>query len=136
MGKEPLMSMIQSISGQISNPASIAAVNAPPEVQRPESEVQDRFQKPVTDEYIPEEKQEPSGLYWLSRDEDGQPRICFDDPERAGGTPEKPEEETCTGNTDKVDREIEQLKKKQEELKRQINSETDGVKRRKLVCIL
>ena len=39
--------------------------------------------KPVMDEYAPEEKREPSGLYWPGKDEDGSPigllGINFDD---------------------------------------------------------
>lgn len=34
-------------------------------------------------------------------------------------------EASCTGNTDKVDREIEKLKKKKAELEQQLSSETD-----------
>ena len=120
---------------------------------------------PVMDEYIPEEKKEPIGRYWLENDENGKPKIHFDDPKRAedaediknGSSPAKdknadsledskntgtPEEnknagndkkaETCTGNTDKVDREIEKLKKKQAELQKQLNSETDERKIKQL----
>ena len=116
---------------------------------------------PVMDEYIPEEKKEPIGRYWLENDENGKPKIHFDDPKRAedaediknGSSPAKdknadsledskntgsPEEnknagndkkaETCTGNTDKVDREIEKLKKQKQELEQQINRETDESK--------
>jgi len=111
----------------------------------------------VTDEYIPEEKREPAGLYWLEKGEDGQPKVCFDDPEQMTGAPanqderpnaDSPEQgrgadspdrrasgkkvETCTGNTDKVDQEMEKLKKKREELEKQINSETDEAKIKEL----
>jgi len=147
-------------------------------VQRSEDKVQSRSAIPVKDEYIPKKKEEPSGRYWLGKDQDGQPKIYFDNPERAADAPEKqnglpsaevpeqdkaadapekqdglsfaedPEQdkaadapkkkasddkaESCTCNTDKVDREIEKLKKKQEELERQINSETDDTKVREL----
>lgn len=126
--------------------------------QRSEDEVQSRSMAPVMDEYIPEEKQEPSGRYWLGKDADGQPKIYFDNPERAADAPAKQDKlpdadspdkdreadtpgkkaangrkaETCTCSTDAVDREIEKLKKKQEELKRQINSETDDTKIKEL----
>ena len=103
-----------------------------------------RQAKPMMDEYIPEEPQEPSGRYWMGRDENGQPKIYFDDPEQAADTPQPPEaapdaknpdtpeaeppdtanegakgperkkDEVWAGNTDKVDREIEKLKKKKE----------------------
>ena len=121
-------------------------------VQKPEEEAQDRRLKPVMDEYIPEEPQEPSGRYWMGKDEDGQPKIYFDDPERAADAPRQPEDapeaeepkqagqgakgpegkknkdETWECNTDKVDREIEKLKKKQQELEQRLNSETDEAK--------
>ena len=130
-----------------------------PKVQKPEEETAGRPLKPVMDEYVPEEKQEPSGRYWMGKDEDGQPKIVFDDPERAADAPQKPEdaakpsdsdapeaeapeknggakgpekkedkEERCVGNTDKVDREIEKLKKKRDELEQRINTETDEAK--------
>lgn len=125
-------------------------------VQKPEEEAQDRRLKPVMDEYIPEEPQEPSGRYWMGKDEDGQPKIYFDDPERAADAPRQPEDapeaeepkqagqgakgpegkknkdETWECNTDKVDREIEKLKKKQQELEQRLNSETDEAKIKEL----
>ena len=121
-------------------------------VQKPEEEARDRQLKPVMDEYIPEEPQEPSGRYWMGKDEDGQPKIYFDDRSRAADAPRQPEdapkaeepdpadqgakgpegnedkEEVWEGNTDKVDREIEKLKKKQQELKQRLNTETDEAK--------
>ena len=121
-------------------------------VQKPEEEAQGRQLKPVMDEYVPEEPQEPSGRYWMGKDEDGQPKIYFDDPERAAdarkapeGTPEaggpdptgqgakgpegkKDKGEVWECDTDKVDREIEKLKKKQQELERRLNTETDEAK--------
>jgi hypothetical protein len=121
-------------------------------VQKPEEEAQGRPLKPMMDEYIPEEPREPSGLYWMGRDEDGQPKIYFDDPERAADAPEQPEDAPAAGepdpagqgakgpegkkdkgetwecNTDKVDREIEKLKKQQQELEQRLNSETDEAK--------
>lgn len=146
-----------AIPGAAQSPISVAGVKEPSKVLRPEDEAQGHPLKPVMDEYVPEEKQEPSGRYWLGKDEDGQPKIYFDDPERAAGqskqadelpdadAPEEdkdvdgPDEKTsgdkaenCTCSTDKVDREIEKLKKKQEELERQINSETDDTKIKEL----
>ena len=58
-------------------------------VQKSEEESQGRQLKPVMDEYVPEESQEPSGRYWMGKDEDGQPKIYFDDPERAADTPKQ-----------------------------------------------
>ena len=121
-------------------------------VQKPEEDAQSRQLKPVMDEYVPEEPQEPSGRYWMGKDEDGQPKIYFDDPERAADAPRQPEDapeaeepkqagqgakgpdekkdkgETWECNTDKVDREIEKLKKKQQELEQRLNTETDEAK--------
>ena len=121
-------------------------------VQKPEEESQGCQPKPVMDEYVPEEPQEPSGRYWMGKDEDGQPKIYFDDPERAADAPRQPEDapeaeepkqagqgakgpegkknkdETWECNTDKVDREIEKLKKKQQELEQRLNTETDESK--------
>ena len=123
-----------------------------PKVQKPEEEAQNRQLKPVMDEYIPEEPQEPSGRYWMGKDEDGQPKIYFDDPERAANAPTQPEDtpeaeepdpagqgakgpegekdkdEVWEGNSDKVDREIEKLKKRQQELGQRLNTETDEAK--------
>ena len=87
----------------------------------------------MVDEYVPEEKQEPSGRYWLGRDEDGRPKVCFDDPERADDKPsDAPKAGRCTGNTDQVDREIERLRKRKETLEQQISAQTDEVKIREL----
>lgn len=129
-------------------------------VQKSEEESQGRQLKPVMDEYVPEEPQEPSGRYWMGKDEDDQPKIYFDDPERAADAPKQPEstpdakkpdtdapeepdpagqgakgpkgkkdkDETWECNTDKVDREIEKLKKKQQELEQRLGTETDEAK--------
>lgn len=113
------------------------------------TETQSRPLKPVRDEYLPEEEQDPSGRYWVDKDEGGKLKICFDDPnksklsdveadksdqdkvkqnERESGA--KPE--ICCGSTDKVDREIEKLKKEQKELEQKLNSETDETKIKEL----
>ena len=143
--------------GAAQSPASVRGVKEIPKVQQPEGKEQNRSLRPMMDEYVPEEKQEPTGRYWLGKDENGQPKIYFDDPERAADNSEKPSElpeadaperdrsaedperkasgdkaESCTCNTDNVDREIEKLKKRQEELERQINSETDDTKIKEL----
>lgn len=102
--------------------------------------------KPVMDEYVPEEKQEKSGRYWLGKDEEGAPKIYQDaldenaskenSAKRTEKTPEKKtsgsKEEKCTASTDKVDREIEKLKRKKEELEQKISSETDETKIKEL----
>lgn len=60
-----------AIPGVAQSPIAVAGVKEPPKVLRPEDAAQRRPQKPVIDEYIPEEKQEPSGRCWLGKDEDG-----------------------------------------------------------------
>ena len=127
--------------------------------QRPEEETYGRQPKPVMDEYVPEAPQEPSGRYWMGRDEDGRPKIYFDDPERTPGAPDagkpdtgspeteepdpasrgskgpegkKDKGEVWACNTDKVDREIETLKKKRQELSQRLNTETNEAKIRDL----
>ena len=121
-------------------------------VQKPEEETQSRQLKPVMDEYVPEEPREPSGRYWMGRDEDGHPKIYFDDRSQAADAPKQPEDapeteepdpagqgakgpegekdkdEVWEGNSDKVDREIEKLKKKQQELEQRLGTETDEAK--------
>ena len=155
------MSMIQLVSNQISGAAqvsTVAGVKAAPEVQRPDGGEREPSRKPAMDDYVPEEKREPAGRYWLGKDEDGQPKIYFDDPERAADAVEGPEQrpkaddpeqervaaapekraadgkkaETCTGNTDRVDREIEKLKQEKERLEQQISAQTDDGKIKEL----
>lgn len=110
--------------------------------------------KPVKDEYVPEgeKKREPYGRYWLGKDEDGSPKIYFEDPE-AAGTPEGEDpkkdeepkapgkaappdrigkEEKCRGSTDAVDREIKRLKEKKEKLEAKLGREADGTRREAL----
>lgn len=139
---QPILSMIP---GTARSPEPVAGVREPRTVQCPEEPSPARPQKPATDEYVPEEKPEPSGRYWLDRDEDGSPKIRFDDLERAEPPEKAPDadapeenapaqkasgdkEKKCTGNTDKVDREIRKLKEKQRALEQQLHSETDETK--------
>ena len=83
---------MQSISGINSGAARpsvpIADVDEAKKVRRPEDETQLRHQKPVMDEYVPEEKPEPTGRYRLGKDEDGKPKFYFADPKRAEDTPD------------------------------------------------
>ncbi len=153
------MTPISGVSTDAIRPLTTAEkVLGASKAQKPEEE--DRRLKPVMDEYIPEEPREPSGRYWMGRDEDGQPKIYFDDPERAADAPKRPEDapdarkpdapeeeepeqagqgakgperkkeedEVWECNTDKVDREIEKLKKKRQELEQRLNTETDEAK--------
>lgn len=87
------------------------------------------------DEYISSEKSgaNPSGLYRVGQDENGNRKVFFDDPKKSGNAddngkpkvksdePEKSDEK-CTGSTDKVDREIKRLREKKKELEQQIKS--------------
>lgn len=102
------------------------------------------------DEYISSEKSasKPTGLYYIGKDENGNPKVLYDDPKKAidsgenaepgikAGGPEKDKdakqpkvesvgredekEEEVTGNTDAVDREIEKLKKQKQEIEQQL----------------
>ena len=102
----------------------------------------------IFDEYIRSEKtgMRPSGLYRLGEDENGSPKIFFDDPRRADAAKVSGEEkggvapgcrgkdadqpaETCTGNTDRVDREIEKLKEEKKQLELQIQSASGDEKK-------
>ena len=67
-----------------------------PKVQRPEEEFRSGRVKPVMDEYVPEKPQEPSGRYWLGTDEDGRPKVYFDDPEAPADAPKQ----TADGSED------------------------------------
>lgn len=146
--EEYIMQPISGISSGAAQPSvPTAGVDELKKVRRPEDETLERRQKPVMDEYVPEEKPEPSGRYWLGKDEDGKPKIYFNDPERTEDASDAPDAsernkgaegpeksgsdkkaKSCTCNTDKVDREIEKLKKQKRELEQQINRETDETK--------
>lgn len=78
------------------------------------------------DEYIPSEDDKPIGLYKPSEDENGDPCINYDNPEK------KDKSEKCTANTDKVDREIKKLKEKAKQLRQQLKSASED-KRDELV---
>ncbi len=87
------------------------------------------------DEYISSRKSgsRPVGLYRMGRDENGNPKVQYDDPKKASDADKKgqpkvgadsPEEdaEKCTANTDKVDREIKKLKEQKQQLEQQIKA--------------
>lgn len=80
-----------------------------------DSKTSDKIPVPC-DEYTSSEKSDmkPSGLYQLGQEEDGSRKIVFDDPHKSG--------EKCVGNTNKVDREIQKLKDKQQQLEQQIQT--------------
>lgn len=75
------------------------------------------------DEYVPNEEKVPIGIYSVTPDENGEPRISFDKAEdKSADNDNEPEEETVTGNTDSVDREIKNLRNKAQMLSRKLNS--------------
>lgn len=87
------------------------------------------------DEYISSEKAgaKPTGLYHVGQDEEGNRKIFFDGPKKAGNGDEKkqpgvngknPEEneEECVANTDQVDREIRELKEKKGQIEQQLRA--------------
>lgn len=93
-------------------------------------------QKIPQDEYISSEKisEKPIGLYKVVPDENGNPKVLYDNPQKEKEAPsgkeanpkkvqaDNPDDksEKCTTNTDKVDREIEKLKEEQKQLEQQI----------------
>ena len=101
------------------------------------------------DEYINSEQSgsRPSGLYHMGKDENGNPKVMYDDPNKAGGADgngesgvrtnssekdketkqpkvksgsREDDEEEVTANTDAVDREIKKLKEQKQQLEQQI----------------
>ena len=127
-----------------------------PETNRPE-----QARPPQYDEYVPTDKalNQPIGIYRVVPEADGAPGIAFDAPEAVpspeADAPELPREtdetpdgsqepdkaapqkggkkpETCTVNTDQVDREIKKLKEKRKELQQRIQREQDPDKKRQL----
>lgn len=118
----------------VHSPAATGGVKEASKVRQPEDKAQSSSLKAVKDEYVPKERSEPSGRYWMGKNENGQPKIYFDDPEWNEGTKGSGKKasgsraESCTCDTGRVDREIEKLKRKQEELEQQLSAETDGTK--------
>lgn len=77
------------------------------------------------DEYIPSEEKELIGLYSVTPDENGEPRISYDKSEDKSANHNRdsePDEETITGNTDNVDHEIKNLRNKAQMLSRKLSS--------------
>ena len=81
------------------------------------------------DAYISSEKSDrrPSGLYRMEQDENGNPKVLFDDPKKSDSPSVKfqsaeEDEEICIGSTDQVDREIKKLKEQKQQLEQQIRS--------------
>ncbi len=87
------------------------------------------------DEYISsgESGSRSSGLYRMGKDENGNPKVMYDNPKKSGGADGKEQprvgadgreddDEECTANTDKVDREIKKLKEQKQKLEQQIKA--------------
>lgn len=83
------------------------------------------------DEYISSEKsgEKPSGLYRIGRDDEGNPKVIYDDPEKVKKNAQSAEETTT--NTDKVDREIKQLKEEKKQLEQQLKAAADDAEKTK-----
>ncbi|MCM1084399.1 MAG: hypothetical protein NC428_13100 [Clostridium sp.] len=79
------------------------------------------------DEYISSENRakKPSGLYHMERDDEGFPKVIYDDLTKKNvqseEEPKKNAEKTTT-NTDKVDREIKKLKEEKKQLEQQVKA--------------
>lgn len=118
---------MESIAGAVQSLAALSGIRETAPVQRPEASPAQAPEKaaPIMDEYVPREDHTPSGLYWIGKDEQGAPKVYFDNPE---GKPA----ETCTTNTDKVDRELEKLRSREEELEQRLGAETDERKTQEL----
>lgn len=114
------MSISIGNAGAVQPLSTAETVRETPKSQKLE-EAQDHPLKPEADEYVPAETPKASGRYWLGKDENSQPKIFFDNPEQT-------KEARCTGDTSKVDREIEKLKQTQRELEQQLDTETDETK--------
>jgi len=74
------------------------------------------------DEYVPSEEKEPIGLYSVSPDEDGNPRVSLEDEKSKSDKSADPEDDTTTANTDNVDREIKALRDKEQALRQKLRS--------------
>lgn len=97
----------------------------------------------LKDEYISSEQSgsRPSGLYHMRKDENGNPKVLYDDPKKANNAYKKeqskagadqPEDaEKCTANTDRVDREIKKLKEQKQQLEQQIKAASGDEEKRK-----
>ena len=101
----------------------------------------DRIPEP-RDEYISSEASDrkPTGLYRLGQDENGNPKVLYDDPKKPAREAEEKEfaekkpvdadkaedpgaaGEKCVGSTDRVDQENRRLKEQKKQLQQQIKS--------------
>lgn len=97
--------------------------------------------QPPQDTYISSEKsdEKPNGLYRVEQDENGNKKIFFNDPKKAGNNkapdvkadhPEEAEEK-CVGNTNQVDREIRELKQKKQKIEQQLKEASGDAQKTK-----
>jgi len=77
----------------------------------------------LKDEYIKSEETDniSAGIYKLGHDENGKPKILFDS--------SKNKTKKCTINTDRVDQEIEKLKKEKTQIQQQLKSASGDKKK-------
>lgn len=117
--------MIQSVQGG-ANLFSVSATRAGQAAQRAGEPAPQP--KAARDEYIHTQEEQTAGVYSLGRDEEGNPKIQFDPPKAKAENGAAPENKakSCTTNTDRVDREIEQLKKEREQLVQQLRTASAG----------
>lgn len=92
-----------------------------------------KSETPRLDEYVHSKEQEDAaGIYSLSKDEEGNPKIDFDNPEeqmdktapdevKDPASKEEPQETKCTVDTGKVDAEIKKLKEKQQNIQQKLS---------------
>lgn len=99
------------------------------EGQNKVGEIESEKSSVLEDAYISSEKSDrrPSGLYRMGQDENGNPKVLFDDPKKSGSPGVKSQsadddEEKCIGSTDQVDKEIEKLKEQKKQLEQQIRT--------------
>lgn len=98
------------------------------------------------DEYISSEKsgEKPNGLYYVGQDENGNKKVYFNDPKKDSSEKDEGSKspkvngdalnnggEKCTGNTDKVEREIRELKEKKKKLEQQLKAASGDEKKTK-----
>lgn len=106
-----------------------------PAANTDDNTTQKQQNKPIQDEYIPSDKdaKPATGLYQLKYSEDGTPKISFDNPrKKAADNKEANQEEKCTGNTDKVEREIRKLKEEKKQLEQKLRMASDPQKTKDL----
>ncbi|MCI8553430.1 MAG: hypothetical protein HFJ80_00590 [Clostridiales bacterium] len=134
------LSEIQSHPAYLSSPKIDIADTA-----QPMESTANNSPAPSFDKYVPEESDArlSAGLYYPTHDESGHPQVQWEppvslpadepaseEPEMVAPTQERPDSrsESCTANTDRVDREIEKLKREKQQLEQQLRSAPDSPK--------